>query len=433
MRKLKLIIAREYWSMVGRKSFIILTLLIPFLFILCMAAPALIAYYNDTHSDVEHITIVDETGHYGTALHSDDRYAFTVLGPATDSTDPRTFIDNARNAVDALVVIPRDVDSTRAVTIYAHEAASTDLKLAIQRALTDTLATAALNRYGGEALTRLVDRASTDVDVKSVTWDDQGKEHESSAELLSGIGFALSFLIYMFVLIYGAMVMNSVVEEKTNRIAEVMVSSCRPFQLMAGKIIGIGLVGLTQIAVWCIMGAIALGILALCFGDTTAGATASQAVTQAQSTSFVNYALTLLSGINFWGILLGFIIYFIGGYLLYAALFAAFGSAVDQASEASQFTTPVVILMIIALYAGMACIESPDGPMALWCSLIPFTSPVVMMVRLPQGVPLWQLILSLLILYLTTALIIWIAGRIYRRGILHYGQKASLRTLLHWL
>lgn len=232
-------------------------------------------------------------------------------------------------------------------------------------------------------------------------------------------GIALSFITYMFVIMYGAMIMNSVIEEKTNRIVEVIVSSCTPFQLMMGKIIGVALVGLTQFAIWVLIIGAVVGITGLSVGGV--GSDGIAAVLQA------------VGSINITYILICFVIYFIGGYLLYASLFAGFGSAVDQASDASQFSTPIIMIMIIALYAGMACMENPNGTMAMWCSIIPFTSPIVMMVRLPYGVPFLQLALSIVLLYATAAFMIWISSRIYRTGILLYGKKHSLKEIFKWI
>jgi ABC-2 type transport system permease protein len=213
--------------------------------------------------------------------------------------------------------------------------------------------------------------------------------------------------------------MNSVIEEKTNRIVEVIVSSCTPFQLMMGKIIGVALVGLTQFALWVLIIGAVMGITGLSVGGV--------------GTDGIGAIFQAISSIDFTFILICFVIYFIGGYLLYASLFAGFGSAVDQASDASQFSTPIIMVMIIALYAGMACMENPNGSMALWCSMIPFTSPIVMMVRLPYGVPFAQLALSIVLLYGTAALMIWISARIYRTGILLYGKKHSVKEIFKWI
>ena len=433
MNKLRLIIAREYMSIVGRKSFIIMTLGMPLLFLLIAAVPVGLAYLNDKGSDIQQIAVIDETGRYAAALHSDDMYSFVALKGDT-VTNAREFYDKSNGSISAVVIIPRDVDSTGVVNIYSEGTITPSLVSNIRRTLNDTIENAHLAAMGIPNLQQMVEKAHVDLDVRSIKWSEAG-EQESSTDAAMGLGFLLSFITYMFVLLYGAMIMNSVIEEKTNRIVEVVVSSCRPFQLMLGKIIGVGLVGLTQMAIWIVL----LGIVgtvagsALGLGGMTSGAVPTEAMAAAQDSGFMQDIMKQILSINYLPIILNFVLYFIGGYLLYSALFAGLGSAVDQASDASQFTTPVILIMLIAFYAGIACAENPMGPMAVWCSIIPFTSPVVMMVRLPFGVPTWQLVLSIVLLFATALAITWLAARIYRHGILHYGQKASFKDLFKWI
>ena len=431
MNKLRLIIAREYMSIVGRKSFIIMTLLIPFLFIIIAAVPVGLAWLNDKGSDVQQIAVIDETGKYSAALHSDDMYNFVVLKGDT-VTNAREFYDKSNGSIHAVITIPKDVDSTGVVNIYSEGTITPALVSMIRNTLADTIQNAHLASLGIPNLQEMVDKAHVDVDVRSIKWSDQG-EQESSTDAAMGLGFLLSFITYMFVLLYGAMIMNSVIEEKTNRIVEVVVSSCRPFQLMLGKIIGVGLVGLTQMAIWIVLLAIVGTVAGSAFGLSGAGAITPETMAATQDMGFIEGLTRQALSINYVPIIVNFVLYFIGGYLLYSALFAGLGSAVDQSSDASQFTTPVILIMLIAFYAGIACMENPSGPMAVWCSMIPFTSPVVMMIRLPFGVPTWQLVLSIVLLFGTALAITWLAARIYRRGILHYGQKASFSTLLKWI
>ncbi len=431
MNKLRLIIAREYMSIVGRKSFIFLTLGMPLLFVLIAAVPVLLAYLNDKGSDIQQIAVIDETGRYAAALHSDDMYSFVALRGDT-VTDAREFYDKSNGSIDAVVIIPRDVDSTGVVNIYSEGTITPALVSTLRSALTDTIEAAHLTAMGIPDIQQMVQKAHVDVDVRTIKWSEAGDEQASSTEAAMGLGLMLSLITYMFVLMYGAMIMNSVIEEKTNRIVEVIVSSCRPFQLMLGKIIGVGLVGLTQMAIWIIL----LVIVGLVAGDamgSSVQAPSPEAIAKAQDLGAMQVIMQQVMSINYVPIVLNFILYFIGGYLLYSSLFAGLGSAVDQPSDSSQFTTPVILIMIIAFYAGMACMENPSGPMAVWCSIIPFTSPVVMMIRLPFGVPIWQLLLSLGLLFGTALGITWIAARIYRRGILHYGKKASFADLFKWM
>ena len=432
MNKLRLIIAREYMSIVGRKSFIIMTLGMPLLFLLIAAVPVGLAYLNDKGSDVQQIAVIDETGRYAAALHSDDMYSFVALKGDT-VTDAREFYDKANGSIGAVVIIPCDVDSTGVVNIYSEGTITPSLVSTIRNTLNDTIENAHLAAMGIPNLQEMVEKAHVDLDVRSIKWSEAG-EQESSTDAAMGLGFLLSFITYMFVLMYGAMIMNSVIEEKTNRIVEVVVSSCRPFQLMLGKIIGVGLVGLTQMAIWIVLLAVVGMVAGNALGLTSAPGTVSpEAMATAQDMGAMQSIVQQALSINYVPIILNFILYFIGGYLLYSSLFAGLGSAVDQASDASQFTTPVILIMLIAFYAGIACAENPTGPMAVWCSIIPFTSPVVMMVRLPFGVPMWQLALSIVLLFATALAITWLAARIYRRGILHYGQKASFKDLFKWM
>ena len=433
MNKLRLIIAREYMSIVGRKSFILLTLGMPLLFILVMAVPIGLAYINDKGSETQQIAVIDETGRYAAALHSDDMYNFVAIKGDT-LTNAREFYDKANGSISAVVIIPRNVDSTGVVNIYSGGTLTPSLVMNVRSAITDTIESAHLAELGIPNLQAMLDKAHVDVDVRSIKWS-EGGEQESSTDAAMGLGFMLSFITYMFVFMYGAMIMNSVIEEKTNRIVEVVVSSCRPFQLMLGKIIGVGLVGLTQMAIWIVLLVVIAMVVGNVFGigNVSPDAVSPEALASAQDIGALESIVRDTLSINYVPIIVSFVLYFIGGYLLYASLFAGFSSAVDQASDTSQFTTPIIFIMLIALYAGFACMNNPMGPTAVWCSIIPFTSPVVMMVRIPFGVPMWQLALSLVLLIGTALAITWLAARIYRRGILHYGQKASFKDLFKWI
>ena len=439
MSKLKLIIAREYMSMVGRKSFIIMTILIPILMIACVLLPIGIGYLNHDGSDTENVAVIDETGRYGSAIEDTDLFHFVPLRGDTIA-NPREFYNNAGESLSAMVIIPANIDSLHQVTIYSDKTINSSLKMSLGRQLSDTITRAHVASYGVPNLQKMIDESSVDVDVKSVKWGEDGSETESSTEIAMGIGFVLAFLIYMFVLMYGAMIMNGVIEEKTNRIVEVIVSSCKPFELMMGKIIGVALVGLTQLVIWTVvmlaLSMVAGSMLGLAMGDTFTMANdpaALQAALAEGGNADMSGIIQAILSVNYLQIFTSFVFYFIGGYLLYAALFAAFGSAVDQAADASQFTTPIIIIMIIALYAGMACVENPNGLMAFWCSMIPFTSPIVMMVRLPYDVPFWHQALSMFLLFATAAAMVWVAARIYRTGILLYGKKTNYLDIFRWL
>lgn len=435
MSKLGLIIQREYMSIVGRKSFLVMTLLVPVLMVACCALPVLLAYFNEDNGSVENVAVLDETGRFSKAIADNSNYHFVPLAANAGKTDPRQFYEKSGGSVAAVVVIPRDVMERGKVSVYSENTISPALSSHIEDCLSDTLTAAKVASYGVPGLQKMIDESRIDVSVNGVRWSDDGGEQMSSADVAVAIGFALAFLTYMFVLSYGAMIMNSVVEEKTNRIVEVVVSSCKPFQLMMGKIIGVGLVGLTQFAIWAVLlgivgsvGGMALGVS----GMVSAPDGTASAMAMAEDPDLMHLVQSVLS-VNYLPIVVCFVLYFVGGYLLFASLFAGFGSAVDQANDASQFMMPVMIIMIVAFYAGIACVDNPSGPMAVWCSMIPFTSSIVMMVRLPYDVPLWQLATSLVLLYGTAAAMVWLSGRIYRTGILLYGKKLTFKDIAKWV
>ncbi len=430
MNKLLIIIRREYMAIVGSKSFLVMTILSPLILLMCVAMPIVIEHFNDQASEQETVTVIDQSSRrYGLALKDHDQYKYVQLtANPVDNVNAQRFYNKADGQTSAVVVIPHDVDSSLSVTVYSDNTISAALKDDIATALSDTLTSARIASYGIPGLRQIMSEANVDVDVRGIKWSDDGKETSSSTEAAMVFGMVLAMVIYIFILSYGAMVMSSVIEEKSNRIVEVIVSSCKPFQLMMGKIIGVGLAGLTQFAIWAVALA-ALGLAATALIGVNMEPAAADAGTAGFSVEVMQAALS----INYLPILVSFVFYFAGGYLLYASLFSAFGSAVDQASDASQSMTPLMLIMVMALYAGMACIQNPNGPMAVWCSMIPFTSPIVMMVRLPYDVPVWQLAVSLGILFATAAAITCLSGRIYRTGILLYGKKHSLSEIIKWV
>ena len=277
--------------------------------------------------------------------------------------------------------------------------------------------------------------------IKTIKWDEDGSEKSTSAEVASILGMILTFIIYMFIIMYGGMVMQGVMEEKTNRIIEVMISSVKPFDLMMGKIIGIGFVGLTQVFLWGILTTVLVSGSLFFFGGNTSPEDMMTAQMTAQGINDVAAGSSdisiqvqeIINSINFGMIGICFVLYFIGGYLLYAALFAAIGSALEQQEDTQQFMTPIMLLMAFSLYAGIYSMNNPDGPLAFWCSMIPFTSPIVMMVRLPFDIPVWELALSFALLFTTAILIIWFSAKIYRVGILMYGKKPSIKEMIKWV
>lgn len=430
-KRFLLILQREYMSIVGKKSFIVMTLLMPFLLILLGCIPVLLQMINT--NDEKTVAVIDETGRYGGAIKSDDQFDFEYYDQAK-SGNARQLYDEKGKELYAIVIIPRDVEATHQLLVYSESAVSSTLIAHLERSMGKTLTDAKVRSYGIEGLEKILKECNVEVNVRSIKWSDGGSEETSSTDIAMIVGVALSMLSYFFVLMYGAMIMNSVIEEKTNRIVEVIVSSCKPLELMLGKILGVALVGFTQVAIWAVLLGIAGTVLGMGFiGSAVASpeaVDAAQAMAQSsQSDSFVE----MLLSVNYVQILFFFVVYFIGGFLLYASLFAGFGSAVDQASDASQFTTPIMVIIIIALYASLACMENPDGDVAFWCSMIPFTSPMVMMVRLPYDVPVWQMALSVAVLYGTAIGLTALSAKIYRTGILLYGKKNSFKDVIKWI
>ncbi len=438
MNKFRLIVAREYMALVGRKSFIVMTILVPIVMILVMAVPIGMAYLNEHSGEAEQVAVIDETGRYGAALHSDHNYTYVTM-QGHGERDARSLYENTRATTAAVVLIPAGVDSLEQVTIYSEDAIEPALVNAVSAALRDTLEQTRINAIGVPGLQQKLDDARVHLNVRSVKWDADGQAQETSTDVAMVLGWVLTFFLFFFMMTYGAMIMSDVIEEKTNRIIEVVVSSCKPFQLMMGKIVGVGLVGITQMLIWAVILSVVMVVLGMMVGGAAlaSGVAAQPDVMTAAGNSMLSGEtadiVRQVTQVHYGPILLTFLLYFVGGYLLYGSLYAGFASGASDANDASQFTTPIVLFMLVAFYAAIACAENPNGPLAVWCSIIPFTSPVVMMVRIPFDVPLWQLVLSVALLYATALGMIWMASRIYRRGILLYGKKVKFTEMMRWL
>lgn len=443
MSRLGLIIQREYLQTVGKKSFILTTLLVPILSILlCIVAPIMLSSVRSNDEKV--VAVIDQSPGqtYAPLIKDVDEFHFVSIAPQEAADAHDVYVAGDQDYY-ALVVIPANIDSTLEFSIYSESSVPRSFSREIEHFLRPALRKARIESYGIENLEEIVKDCDVNLHVNSVKWDEQGEESISSSELSSVIGLILALAIYMFVLSYGAMIMSGVVEEKTNRIVEVIVSSCKPLELMLGKIIGVALVGFTQFAIWGILlgvgGTIAASIFGLNMSPEMMSPMGSAEAIEAMGTSGATLdsdmkeIIQMIFSIDYPLILSCFVLYFIGGYLLYASLFAAFGSAVDQQQDTSQFMGPIMFFMIFALYAGMFSMENPDGPLAWWCSMIPFTSPITMMVRLPYDVPAWEVILSLGILFVTAFVVLWLAARIYRTGILMYGKKFEWKEVLKWI
>ena len=430
--RIAIITRHEFLAIAGKKSFIVMTILIPLISIACLGLPYLMMQFNK--GDIETVAIVDESGRYGKAITDNDEFRFHDITPI-GTTGLHEFYKR-QDGLYAIVVIPADIDSTLSVDVFSQNAVRMGLQSYVAQCLGDTVTQARIAPYNIPGLDKIINDSQADIQLNCVKWDEDGDESQSDAELASIIGLVLAFLTYMFVMMYGAMILTSVVEEKTNRIIEVMVSCCKPIELLLGKIIGVGFVGIVQIAIWCIF----IGIISAIFGISTVASdpeliarTQMAGNIDADTGNMINNIMQSVASINLSGIAACFVLYFIGGYLLYGSMFAAAGSTVDQPNEGSQATIPMMMFLVLALWAGIACIDNPDGTLAWWCSMIPFTSPVVMMVRLPYDVPFWEIALSIAILFGSALGIAAVAAKIYRKGILLYGKKFSWKNIMAWI
>jgi len=421
-----------------KKSFILLTFLTP---ILMVGMVSLIVYLGTIKDDkIKTIVVVDKTGLYKDVLQSNESYTFQFTDATVDELKKQ---EEQESDFAAVLYISDDlIKNASAATLYSEKQVNLELKTYVAGLLNKYIEEQKLATYNIPNLKEMVEKSKTDIDMKTIKWSEDGKDKEASAELAILIGMITAVIIYMFIVIYGAQVMSGVVQEKTNRIVEVMISSVKPFELMMGKIIGIALVGLTQVLLWVLLTvAIGAGVSTFVGGDIDPASI--QKMQEMQQMGQMNVPagvngeiadfMSSVAGLNFTQLIILFVVYFLGGYLLYASLFAAIGSAVDNETDTNQFSFPVMIPIIFAIYAGIFAAENPEGPLAFWCSMIPFTSPIVMMVRLPFDVPAWELALSISILILSFVGTTWMAGKIYRTGILMYGKKITWGEMWKWL
>lgn len=434
MNKIGLIIKREYLRRVSKKSFLLITILAPFLFAGLVFVPLWLSSIKG--DDVKQVAIVDATGKYAPLFENSKEYVFINTNQSLDE-----YKKNPDKEIYAFLNITDDLlQNPDAGILYSEKQIAPSLKDKVDNTLSAYLKDEKLASYNIENLKQIIEDSKIHFEIKTVKWDSEGNEKSSSTAVASALGMILTFIIYMFIIMYGAMVMQGVMEEKTNRIIEVMISSVKPFDLMMGKIIGIGFVGLTQVFLWGILTTVLVTASLFFFGGQTSPEDimntqmAAQGINAGAATSEIGLKIAEISNsINFGLIGSCFVLYFIGGYLLYSAIFAAIGSALEQQEDSQQFMTPIMLLMVFSLYAGIYSMKNPDGPLAFWCSMIPFTSPIVMMVRLPFDIPIWQLLLSLALLFSTAILIVWFSAKIYRVGILMYGKKPSIKEMIKWL
>jgi ABC-2 type transport system permease protein len=442
MNKTFLILRHEYLKRVKKKSFIILTILVPILFIGMFALIIFLSIQNDNLERT--IAVFDESSMFTGQLEQEEftRYHFV----------PKEEFENLRvnlkeSTFYALLYIPENIYETNQAQLVSEKQLPVELSDQIARKLGRFIENEKRQKILAETgvpdLDEKLSTARTSVKLTTLKVTDKGPAKESSSQIAFVASYAMGFIIYFFVFMYGAMVMRSVMEEKKSRIVEVIISSVKPFQLMSGKIIGTALVGLTQVAIWIFLGLMFVLSIGFLFPPETSQEIGQSFMDSRQAIgtpvpfetgdSQVDNILGLIGNLNLSLILFAFVFYFLGGYLLYSSFMGAVGAAVDNDEDAQQMMFPLTIPLILSMMLLFPIARNPEGPVAFWASMIPFTSPVCMLARVPYGIPAWELLLSMFLLIVTTMGAIWAASKIYKTGLLMYGKKVNLRELIKWL
>ena len=434
MNKIGLIIKREYFTRVKKRSFIIMTFLGPLLIAAVYIIPILLALHADNEKRT--IAVVDQSHWFERQFVSTESQTFIRL----DDID----IDSTKKLVQqgffdiALYIPETQLNIPSSAVVYSMKQVPLSVEEHIKDVMKNEVQVQKLIASGVDP--EILESIKTHINLTVIRMDEDGSERETFTEVQFILGLVLSVLIYMFIMLFGGQVMQGVTEEKNNRIVEVIVSSVKPFQLMMGKIIGVSLVALTQFVMWIIL----TGVIYVGF-SAAVGISHPEAISQgtvmAQEISSTNImdneavqnVLEIVHSINFTTVIVSFIVFFLLGYLLYATMFAAIGSLVDNNTDSQQFTLPVTVPLIIAIISAIYIVNDPDSSLAVWMSMIPFTSPVVMMVRIPFGVPIWQVVVSAVLLAGTFVGMTWVAAKIYRTGILMYGKKPTYKEIFKWL
>lgn len=419
-----------------------MTLLGPVFFAALFVLPAWFATMDD--KEVKTIAVIDSSKIFINTLPETEYLKFVYLENTSVEDIKKNFDNTGYHAVLYIAHIVAQTPS--AVQLLSNKQPSLNIRMHIANALEKEIERQKLQTYDINNLDEILAAIKTRIHIRTIVWEGD-KEKESYSEVAMIVGYISGFLIYIFIFMFGAQVMRGVIEEKSSRVVEIIVSSVKPFQLMAGKIIGIGLVGLTQFLMWVVLTFLLISIATTFFLPELKTPSSDKVVVENVMTSSslqqmqpsgeefnkMQDMLKSVSNINF-GVMLGaFLFFFLGGYLLYSSLFAAIGSAVDNEADTQQFMFPITIPLILAIIVMMNAIQNPEGQLAFWFSMIPFTSPIIMMVRIPFGVPVWQIATSMAILVATFIFTTWLAGKIYRTGILMYGKKVNYKELWKWL
>ena len=441
IRTVNVIIAREYLTKVKKKSFLLTTFLGPIFFAALCILPSLIMLMAEDKG--KRVGVVDESGIVMPYMTDSGQMTYVdYSGSPADSVKNRYFeLD-----LDALVLISEldTVSRTVSVSAYSQKPLSVDMKEALRANVNNAVEEYRLATYDIKGLKQILEEVRADVPVSTYTMDDSGQEKITSSEVYMIVSLVLSVIIYMFIAMFSAMVMQSVIEEKSTRVVEVLISSVNSLELMFGKIMGVAAVALTQFFLWIVLTAvIVLGVTPFIGIDAITASAAMQGDQMSMMTgtdmlavssgSELSAVMSTLAGLNYGEILLSFVIYFVLGYLLYASLFAAIGSAVENEADTQQLQMPVTIPLLIAFFIAFYAFKAPDSQVVFWGSMIPFTSPIVMMARIPFGVPVWELALSIGLLLVTFVAMAYISAKIYKVGILMYGKKTTFKDLYKWL
>lgn len=443
MNKTLIILKREYLTRVTKKSFIITTLLVPIFMIGIMVVPAWLATRDDKQERT--IAVYDESNLFLGQLGQE---GYTKYHFIDGDTYARLRENLFGSEFYALLYIPGNIYTTSRAQLSSPKQVPFELAEQIERKLSQIIEADKRQKVIAEAgvpdLDAKLAATRTRVSVNTLKVTEKGEEKKSSSMVAFITSYGMGFIIYFFVFMYGTMVMRSVMEEKKNRIVEVIISSVKPFELMSGKIIGTAMVGLTQVAIWIVLIIAGLGI-AKGFFTPESAQEMGQSILQSQqqmspmqpdmneTQNQIAEVLEMIGNLNIPLIIFGFIFYFLGGYLLYSSLMGAIGAAVDNDEDSQQLIFPVTFPLILSIVILFSIAKNPEGSVAFWASIIPFTSPICMLARIPYGVPTWELLVSMFLLVGTLIGIIWIAAKIYRTGILMYGKKVNLKELYKWL
>lgn len=451
LRNIKTIISREYMTRVRKKSFLLTTFLVPIFFAaMCILPSVIILLAKDKG---KHVAVVDQSGIVMPYLVDTDAVDYTdYSAEAVDSVKSR-FDDLG---LDVLVVVSEldTLNRTVSVASYSEKPMSVDIKESMTSKINDAVEDYRISLYQMGDLKQIMEDVKSDVNMATYTLDDSGEEKITSSEVYMAVSMVFAIIIYMFIAMFSAMVMQSVIEEKASRVVEVLVSSVKATELMFGKIIGVACVALTQFLLWIILTLVLVGgfsafggfdslmgdpdqveqMMSMTGGNMALGGmTAEELASMSQDKSELGTVLSTLKDINWGQMILAFVVYFALGYLLYASFFAAIGSAVENEADTNQLQMPVTIPLLLAFFIAIYAFNAPDSTVVWWGSMIPFTSPIVMLARIPFGVPGWELALSIGLLVLTFLACGWISAKIYKIGILMFGKKTTFMDLWKWL